>query len=95
MLLGILPLFGNERLLLEFQKRSLLLCFLRKIRLTSRMMIRARQVRLTVPEGRVNVVEGVLVNQPVLLVTTDLVYRSMAVVTEMRGWIWDSEIFSE
>jgi hypothetical protein len=59
------------------------------------MMITARQVKLTVPEGRVNVVEGVLVNQRVLLATLDLVRVSLVVVTEMRGWIWDSEIFSE
>jgi hypothetical protein len=59
------------------------------------MMIRARQVELTVPEGKVNVVEGVLVNQRVLLATPDLVRVSLVVVTEMRGWIWDSEIFSE
>jgi hypothetical protein len=59
------------------------------------MMIRARQVKLTVPEGRVNVVEGVLVNQRVLLATPDLVHVSLVVVTEMHGWIWDSEFFSE
>jgi hypothetical protein len=59
------------------------------------MTIRARQVRLTVPEGRVNVVEWVLVNQRVLLATPDLVRVSLVVVTEMRGWIWDSEFFSE
>jgi hypothetical protein len=58
-------------------------------------MIRVRQVKLTVPEGRVNVVEGVLVNQRVLLATPDLVRVSLVVVTEMRGWIWDSEFFSE
>jgi hypothetical protein len=59
------------------------------------MMIRARQVKLTVPEGIVNVVGEVLVNQRVLLVTPDLVRVSLVVVTEMRGWIWDSEFFSE
>jgi hypothetical protein len=59
------------------------------------MMIRARQVMLTVPEGRVNIVEGVLVNQLVQLVTTGLVRGSMVVVTEMRAYIWDSKIFSE
>jgi hypothetical protein len=37
------------------------------------MMIRARQVKLMVPEGIMNVVEGVLVNQPVLLAALDLV----------------------
>jgi hypothetical protein len=58
-------------------------------------MIRARQVSLTVPEGRVNIVEGVLENRLVLLVTMGLVCVSRAVVTEMRGWIWDSELFSE
>ena len=51
------------------------------IRLTSKMMIRVRQVKLTVPEGRVNVVEGVLVNRLVLLATPDLVRESMVVVT--------------
>jgi hypothetical protein len=59
------------------------------------MMIRARQVKLTVPEGIVNVVVEVLVNQRVLVATPDLVRVSLVVVTEMRGWIWDSEIFSE
>jgi hypothetical protein len=34
-------------------------------------MIRARQVKLTVPEGRVNVVEEVLVNQQVRVATPD------------------------
>jgi hypothetical protein len=34
-------------------------------------MIRARQVKLMVPEGRVNVVEGVLVNRSVLMATPD------------------------
>jgi hypothetical protein len=48
-------------------------------------MIRARQVRLTVPEGRVNVVEGVLENRLVLLVTMGLVCVSRAVVIEMRA----------
>jgi hypothetical protein len=37
------------------------------------MMIRARQVKLMVPEGIMNIVEGVLVNQPVLLAALDLV----------------------
>jgi hypothetical protein len=55
------------------------------IRLTSKMMIRVRQVKLMVPEGRVNVVEGVLVNRPVRLATPDLVRGSMVVVTEMRA----------
>jgi hypothetical protein len=59
------------------------------------MMIRVRQVKLMVPEGSVNVVEGVLVNRPVLMATPDLVRGLMAGVTEMRGWIWDSKIFSE
>jgi hypothetical protein len=59
------------------------------------MMIRVRQVKLMVPEGRVNVVEGVLVNRPVLMATPDQVRWSIAGVTEMRGWIWDSKIFSE
>jgi hypothetical protein len=58
-------------------------------------MTRARQVKLTVPEGIMNVVVGVLVNQRVPMATPDLVCVSLAVVTEMRGWIWDSEIFSE
>jgi hypothetical protein len=35
------------------------------------MMIRARQVKLTVPEGSMNIVEGVLVNQRVLMATPD------------------------
>jgi hypothetical protein len=65
------------------------------IRLTSKMMITARQVKLMVPAGIVNVVEGVLGNQRVLVATPDLVRVSLVVVTEMRGWIWDSEIFSE
>jgi hypothetical protein len=55
------------------------------IRLTSKMMIRARQVKLTVLEGIMNVVEGVLVNRLVLLATPDLVCESMVVVTEMRA----------
>jgi hypothetical protein len=59
------------------------------------MMIRARQVKLTVPEGIMNVVEGVLVNPRVPMATPDLVRVSLVVVIEMRGWIWDSEIFSE
>jgi hypothetical protein len=59
------------------------------------MMIRVRQVKLMVPEGRVNVVEGVLVNRPVLPATPDYVHGSITGVTEMRGWIWDSKIFSE
>jgi hypothetical protein len=59
------------------------------------MMIRARQVKLMVPEGSMNVVVEVLVNQRVLLATPDLVRVSLVVVTEMRGWIWDSEFFSE
>jgi hypothetical protein len=49
------------------------------------MMIRARQVMLTVPEGRANIVEGVLVNRLVQLVTTGLVHGLMVVVTEMRA----------
>jgi hypothetical protein len=49
------------------------------------MMIRARQVMLTVPEGSVNIVEGVLVNRLVQGVTTCLVRRLMVVVTEMRA----------
>jgi hypothetical protein len=65
------------------------------IRLTSKMMIRARQVKLTVPEGSMNVVGEVLENQRVLMATPDLVRVSLAEVTEMRGWIWDSEVFSE
>jgi hypothetical protein len=65
------------------------------IRLTSRMMIRARQAKLMVPEGSMNVVVEVLVNQRVLVATPDLVRVSLVGVTEMRGWIWDSEIFSE
>jgi hypothetical protein len=59
------------------------------------MMIRARQVKLTVPEGIVNVVVEVLVTQRVLIATPDLVRVSLVGVTEMRGWIWDSKIFSE
>jgi hypothetical protein len=59
------------------------------------MMITARQVKLMVPEGSMNVVVEVLVNQRVLVATPDLVRVSLVVVTEMRGWIWDSEIFSE
>jgi hypothetical protein len=59
------------------------------------MMITARQVKLTVPEGRVNVVVEVLVNQRVQMATPDLVRVSLVGVTEMRGWIWDSEFFSE
>jgi hypothetical protein len=59
------------------------------------MMIRARQVKLTVPEGIMKVVVGVLVNQQVPMATPDLVRVSLVVVTEMRGWIWDSKIFSE
>jgi hypothetical protein len=55
------------------------------IQLTSKRMIRARQVKLTVPEGRVNIVEGVLVNQRVLMATPDLVRESLVVVTEMRA----------
>jgi hypothetical protein len=35
------------------------------------MMIRARQVKLTVPEGIMNVVVGVLGNRSVLLATPD------------------------
>jgi hypothetical protein len=35
------------------------------------MMITVRQVKLTVPEGIMNVVVGVLVNRPVLLATPD------------------------
>jgi hypothetical protein len=35
------------------------------------MMIRVRQVKLTVLEGSMNVVEGVLVNRPVLMATPD------------------------
>jgi hypothetical protein len=58
-------------------------------------MIRARQVKLTVPEGSMNVVGEVLENQRVLMATPDLVRVSLAEVTEMRGWIWDSEVFSE
>jgi hypothetical protein len=49
------------------------------------MMIRVRQVKLTVLEGIENVVEGVLVNQSVLLATPDLVCWPMVVVTEMRA----------
>jgi hypothetical protein len=48
-------------------------------------MIRARQVRLTVQEEREIVVEGVLGNRLVQLVTTGLVLGSMVVVTEMRA----------
>jgi hypothetical protein len=59
------------------------------------MMITARQVKLMVPEGIMNVVVEVLVNQRVLMATPDLVRVSLVGVTEMRGWIWDSEIFSE
>jgi hypothetical protein len=58
-------------------------------------MITARQVKLMVPEGIMNVVVEVLVNQRVLMATLDLVRVSLVGVTEMRGWIWDSEIFSE
>jgi hypothetical protein len=58
-------------------------------------MITARQAKLMVPEGIMNVVVEVLVNQRVLMVTPDLVRVSLVGVTEMRGWIWDSEIFSE
>jgi hypothetical protein len=58
-------------------------------------MIRARQVQLTVPEGIVNVGGEVLVNQRVRVATPDLVRVSLVVVTEMRGWKWDSELFSE
>jgi hypothetical protein len=95
MLRETLPLFGDESPQLAFQNRFRRLCFLRKIRLTSKMTIRARQVKLTMPEGIVNVVGEVLVNQRVLLATPDLVRVSLVVVTEMRGWIWDSEFFSE
>jgi hypothetical protein len=49
------------------------------------MMIRVRQVKLTVPEGIMNVVEGVLVNRSVLLATPDLVRMPMVVVIEMRA----------
>jgi hypothetical protein len=59
------------------------------------MTIRARQVKLTVPEGIVNVVVTVLGNQRVLMATPGLVRVSLVGVTEMRGWIWDSEVFSE
>jgi hypothetical protein len=59
------------------------------------MMITVRQVKLMVPEGIMNVVVEVLVNQRVLMATPDLVRVSLVGVTEMRGWIWDSEIFSE
>jgi hypothetical protein len=48
-------------------------------------MIRARQVKLTVPEGIMNVVEGVLVNQRVPMATPDWVRESLVVVTEMRA----------
>jgi hypothetical protein len=48
-------------------------------------MIKARQAKLMVPEGRVNVVEGVLVNRLALLATLDLVCEQRAVVTEMRA----------
>jgi hypothetical protein len=41
----------------------------------SRMMITARQVKLMVPEGIMNVVVEVLVNQRVLMATPDLVLR--------------------
>jgi hypothetical protein len=58
-------------------------------------MITARQAKLMVPEGIMNVVVEVLVNQRVLMATPDLVRVSLVGVTEMRGWIWDSEIFSE
>jgi hypothetical protein len=59
------------------------------------MMITARQAKLMVPEGIMNVVVEVLVNQRVLMATPGLVRVSLVGVTEMRGWIWDSEIFSE
>jgi hypothetical protein len=49
------------------------------------MMIRARQVKLTVPEERVIFEEGVLANRLVRLVTTGLVHGSMVVVIEMRA----------
>jgi hypothetical protein len=49
------------------------------------MMIRVRQVKLTVLEGRANIVEGVLVNRLALLATPDSVRGSMVVVTEMRA----------
>jgi hypothetical protein len=58
-------------------------------------MITVRQAKLMVPEGIMNVVVEVLVNQRVLMATPDLVRVSLVGVTEMRGWIWDSEIFSE
>jgi hypothetical protein len=49
------------------------------------MMITARQVKLMVPEGIMNVVVEVLVNQRVLMATPDLVRVSLVVVTEMRA----------
>jgi hypothetical protein len=45
----------------------------------------ARQAKLMVPEGIMNVVVEVLVNQRVLMVTPDWVRVSLVVVTEMRG----------
>jgi hypothetical protein len=65
------------------------------IRLTTRKMIRAKQVKLMMPEGSMNIVGEVLVNRLGLVVIPDWVTKSMAEVTEMCGCIWYLKSVSE